>query len=235
MKKALDPRNSTVFGVKILPGIERPKAFDTDTTNWKHEFSPVPVSIVNDNIAWVIDNFEVEELVAGELGQLTIHYVGTGVSTGQGETDNFIQPKPTTWSLHWGSEQRSVLAYCDDSTGQRADQIIKCKENPHPTVDELKANGYPDATEEDAKYDYWAGTTDIYRSIDRVLDNNNQGGRKIYDYYVKDVQPIFHYPIVERTQHIKELPSQLSADPSTLKPKELSAVELVDYKVASLT
>lgn len=206
VKKALDPGNSTVFGVKILPGIERPLAFDRDTTNWKHEFSAVPVSIVNDDIAWLIDSFEVEELVAGELGLLTIHYVGTGVSTGSGE-NNFIQPKPTTWSLHWGSEQRSVLAYCDDSTGQRADEIVKCKENPHPTLGELHANGYPDATEEDVRYNYWSGTTDIYKSINRIVDNNNQGGRKIYDYYVKDVSPLFHYPIVQRTQSIRELPS----------------------------
>lgn len=87
IKKALDPRNSTVFGVKILPGIERPVAFDRDTTHWKHEFSVVPVSIVNDDIAWLIDSFEVEELVAGELGLLTIHYVGTGVSTGSGQNN----------------------------------------------------------------------------------------------------------------------------------------------------
>lgn len=224
-----------VFGATIIPGRVRPIQF-SNSDLWKHEFEPPGT-----NDGWIIQDVNATEIVAGELGELTITYSAGETSEGGGgggggTTDNFPQEVPTTWSLSWGSEQRSVLAYCDESTGQRATQVVQCKNNPHPTLEELQANGYPSATEEDAKYDFWAGTTDIYRSIDRLVNNTNQGGRKIYDYYIRDISPIFHYPIITRHQRIKECPDALPTDPISMSAIYIPAnkFELIDHKLEQM-
>lgn len=105
-----------------------------------------------------------------------------------------------------------------DTTGGRASEVIACSEKPHPTVAELQANGYPQATETDARYSWWEGTDDIYKSIGYLTDEATNSGRKIYDYSERQIKPTMHYPIIERRQHIKEAPAVISSDYRNLTP-----------------
>ena len=102
-------------------------------------------------------------------------------------------------------------------------------EKPHPTVAELQANGQPNATEKDARYSWWEGSDDIYRSIGILTDPDSNSGQKIYDYMDRDIKPVFHYPIVERHQFIKEAPAVVSADYKSMSPQNISAIDKVDY------
>lgn len=227
IKKLTDLKNNSVFGVKLIPGMARPQALDALSSSWKAEFPAPKASTTADDVVWVIEDVKASEIVAGELGQIEIKY--TGVRNDPGQDGKFDQIKPTTWSLHWGSTNISPLAYCPDSTGSRASEVMACMDQPHPTLAELKSNGFPNATEQDARYSWWAGTDDVYRSIGVLADADKCGGREIYDYMERDVKPMFHYPIIERRQYVKEAPAVVSADYRTLSPQKLSAIDKVDY------
>lgn len=81
-------------------------------------------------------------------------------------------------------------------------------------------------------YYYWRGTDDINKQIGLLVEDNQIHGQQIYDYMVKEVKPMFHYPILERKQFIKQAPAVTSADYKHMTPKSLSALgrlDRVDY------
>lgn len=226
IKNLTDPKNSSIFGVKLIPGMARPQELDRQNS-WKAEFSAPKASNSDADVVWTIQDVKASEIVAGELGQIEIQYIGN--VQGSGQAGQFQQIKPTTWSLSWGSTNVSPLTYCLDQTGGRASEVLACQEKPHPTVAELQANGYQQATDEDARYSWWEGSDDIYRSIGMLTDSTPNGGRQIYEYMEREIKPLFHYPIIQRREFIKEAPAVISSDYRNLTPQKLSAIDRVDY------
>lgn len=85
MKKALDPKNSAVFGVKLAPGMTRPAELN-GSTHWKAEYPAPNPSSLDEDVKWVIKEVEAIEIVAGDIGELHIKYNAvTQSSAGTGD------------------------------------------------------------------------------------------------------------------------------------------------------
>lgn len=82
IKNLTDPKNSSIFGVKLIPGTARPAALDAQT-NWKAEFSAPKASNADADVIWTIQDVKASEIVAGELGQIEIQYIGNVQGSGQ--------------------------------------------------------------------------------------------------------------------------------------------------------
>lgn len=73
VKKALDPKNNSIFGVKLAPGMTRPTDLD-GSTNWNAEHAAPRPSSLDEDVKWVIKEVEAVEIVAGDVGELRIKY-----------------------------------------------------------------------------------------------------------------------------------------------------------------
>lgn len=209
IRKLTSLKDDSVFSVKIIPGQKRPSGLDS--TPWTKEFSTPQASTGEMNVDWIVDSVDARQIQAGDLGVLTINYSSvrdnsSGGGGGSIEPDapaNAELTRPTSWSVSWGTFTRSPLEYAQNSTGGRPADILDCLKNDHPgSLAEAQAQ-IPDVDPTDFKYCYYRGTSDIYRRIERLVDNQSPESTKIYDYMTMGITPQFHYPIVSKEVYFK--------------------------------
>lgn len=171
---------------------------------------------------WVIDTITATEIEAGEHGLLEIVYRAVpeqynmgGYGSIPASADASVSVKVVTensgWTLRWGTYSRNVLEYCDSWEGAgsvvaddvaHADHIIKCAQLPKPRTSQIPENWRGNPTDHPPQY-MWVEPNQAGESVSADVKElcHSQGGtvfkeRQIYNYYVRGVQPVFHYPIL---------------------------------------
>lgn len=230
-----------IMGKAWKVGFGRPVLDD----NWVSLINiPQPVT----GMAWMIDTIEVTEIEAGAHGELLITYkavslddlpmVGYGGKEPSSETSSEVVTESSGWTLRWGTYSRNVLEYCtnlsiyhvDDPSDHakiaHADCVIKCSQLPKPRKSQIPSDWRGSGSSHPEQY-MWVEPNQAGESVSAdVRELGNDKERKIYDYYTRGVQPVFHYPVLTYTYT-----AEYGAD---YTGKFYVADELVDTKETAL-
>ena len=203
----------TVMGRRLAVGEKRSGM----NSNWKWLIdapSPLP------NMSWMVDSVTATELEAGSHGLLEITYkavpdgllpmggYGTSAETGDPSGRIKVVTANSGWTLRWGTYSRNVLEYCDLSADSadnddndeaaHADHIIKCAQLPKPRTSQIPEDWRADPERFPPQY-MWVEPNQAGESVSadvrRLCISKKE--RQIYNYYVRGVQPVFHYPILQ--------------------------------------
>ena len=190
----------------------------------------------------MVDGVTVTELEAGHHGLLEITYKAVPSTLpnqgGYGNTPpNEGTPVITEnsgWTMRWGTYSRSVLEYCDVSADDlqgdeyaHADHVIKCSQLPKPRESQIPSS-MSDPSEYPRQY-LWIEPNQAGESVSAdvrsLCDSTKE--RQIYNYYVRGVQPVFHYPILTYC-YTYQFPlscySDLSADHLTIRGDKVDTI-----------
>ena len=205
---------TVVMGCTFQVGKARPQL----TGDWVTKIGPpTPVG----KMTWMVDAVNVTELEAGDHGLFEVTYRavpdsmlsamgGYGWSDVEGAPSaKMVYTENSGWNLRWGTYSRNVLEYCDLSTSEHvqgdkfahADHIIKCAQLPKPRDSQIPQDWRENPTDHPKQY-MWVEPNQAGESVSADVRElcDSEKERQIYNYYVRGVQPVFHYPIVTYTE-----------------------------------
>ena len=212
--KGVTATGGTVKGATWLVGYARPSL----GTDWA---SLIGMPTTTSGMTWMIDTIEVTEIEAGAHGELLITYkavstddlpmVGYGGKEPSSETSSEVVTESSGWTLRWGTYSRNVLEYCtnlsiynvddpsDHANIAHADCVIKCSQLPKPRKSQIPSEWRGSGSSHPEQY-MWVEPNQAGESVSAdVRELGNDKERKIYDYYTRGVQPVFHYPVLTYT------------------------------------
>lgn len=169
----------TVFSKKFQIGQARPAL---SGTYWKSEYA-APDTLGPD-WPWVIQNIEARQLQGGDHGLLKVDYE-TGVTPGAeldpaSPEDVKEDESKRRWTLQWAAYSFPVLNFLASDSLRQA--VVQYKNHPATTTD----------------YWYYSDTTrtDITQLPEDPGAATQAGARKVANFFVNGVAPVYHYPII---------------------------------------
>ena len=214
--KNISATGGIVMGRKLIVG----KVLTSPAGSWKGFYHSPPVL---SGMKWVVDSITASEIEAGEHGILEITaravpedeeiggYGSSADLSGQGEISTEVVTDQSGWTLRWATYSRSPLEYCtkepnahtgsgsEDNMVAHADCVIRCAQLPKPRESQIPA-GMASKTDYPRQY-MWIEPNQAGESLSadvKTLHNGRE--KKIYNWYSRDMQPVFHYPILTFSQ-----------------------------------
>ena len=218
--KNISANGGNVLGRKLVVGALLTSA---SQSSWRsiQGLGGVPPTIPK--MKWVIDSITATEMEAGRHGILEItaraipedeEIGGYGSSISAEESAELcteVVTENSGWTLRWATYSRSPLEYCtkepnaytgiagEDSKVAHADCVIRCSQLPKPRESQIPQ---PMSDKQTYPRQYlWVEQNASSESLSvDVKTLHNEREKKIYDWYSRGMQPVFHYPILTFSQ-----------------------------------
>lgn len=200
LKDIIARKNSTAYGIWKV-GQPRP----TSNKIISRFTQPTPF----DTYSWLISNIEIQQQEAGDHSLMTVKYkqiLKDDIDPDGGGV--IVHEDSTSWDLTWGSNNINIFAFCNTLSANRPKRIQFINTDiPGTEID----NDYPSEYANPENIINYAQSLNINSPVHLEKYQWVQGNykvelnpheREIYEKYAASASPIYHYPIITKTQNI---------------------------------
>ena len=215
LKDIIARKNSTAYGIWKV-GQPRP----TSNKIISRFTQPTPF----DTYSWLISNIEIQQQEAGDHSLMTVKYkqiLKDDIDPDGGGV--IVHEDSTAWDLTWGSNNVNIFAFCNALSAARPKRI-DCVNKDIPGaashIDKTNPSNYANP-ENIINY---AQSLNINSPVNlkkyqwvqgNYIVELNKHEKEIYEKYAASASPIYHYPIITKTQNIYTTSNHVSSSKIT--------------------